>query len=83
MRRILSTGSLLLVLTGAAWAMPSCADDGSPAPPVDSGYTPDTSQAPPPQDSAVVDTSASVDAAVADGSAAPDTSPPPPDAGNP
>jgi hypothetical protein len=82
-RRILSTGSLLLVLTGAAWAMPSCADDGSPGP-VDSGYVPDTSQAPPPLDSGVVDTTAGrPDAAVIDGSAPPDTSPPTPDAGNP
>jgi hypothetical protein len=83
MRRILSTGSLLLVLTGAAWAMPSCADDDGPDP-VDSGYVPDTSTNPPPQDTGVVDTTVSVDAAVFDSSAPSDTSPPPlPDSGNP
>jgi hypothetical protein len=66
MRRILSTGSLLLALTGAAWSMPGCDDDGPS--PVDSGYvTVDTTPNVPP-DVYFVDTTANVpDAGSGDG----------------
>jgi hypothetical protein len=69
MRRILTTGALLLALTGAAWSMPSCSDDGPP--PVDAGYGTivDTS-APHPPDAFGVDTSATVDAYFVDTTAA-------------
>ena len=52
MRRVLGTGALLLALTGAAWSMPSCSDDGPP--PVDAGYGTivDTSLAPDARDPA-------------------------------
>jgi hypothetical protein len=83
-RRILSTGSLLLALTGAAWTMPSCAEDDTPAP-VDGGYVGvDTTLRPPPDASPGPDNSGPppADASTID-AYAPDTSAAPPDASEP
>ena len=66
MRRILSTGRLLLALTGAAWWIPGCAgdDEGSP---VDGAVVLDAAHTTIPDAQIQPDTSQPIDADFPDG----------------
>ena len=64
MTRILSTGTLLLVLAGIAWSFPGCSDDESPVDAPVIGV--DTSAQ---QDAPSVDTTASLPDAATDAAA--------------
>ena len=77
MKRILSTGTLLLVLAGISWSFPGCGDEGSPNPDahavdttaghIDAPIIPvDTSPALPDAPTPTVDTTAALDAAPPD-----------------